>query len=685
MTVTGRWARLIAAAGVLSALAAARAHETDHFTPPPPRPFADLGPYFTGTLYDKLAGAVAQTNGRIAAAVKRAGATVGARGPDSAELRQLRSPDTIARAVCEQFGVAGFYITDLDLSIRDGTLQRRYPGLTVAYWPSPCVYDRALVVPIDPRKLYILWRASVFSIDGVRLASDKVGHFVHHGYNYYIEYRAAQRAGCDEAECRRRAVALATGGHVFFSERMLLGTLTSGVVSNADLAANYVGLLFYLNLTQEVRVRGEPRPALLRLENGLWRLAPHVQRQGDFFTVFMSDHLDEALNPNLYDALTAAVMRGVVTPWCAELRSNYVDANGEPRPPGWFQRRAEELRTYYGEDYGNVGPADTLIGIAPVCDCAVAPPDNAVVQLHAAVSAGDAGQVDALLARGTDMNARLAGEYAAWGTPGDTALHAAVRAGQAALTARLLRAGADKESRTLRAATPLHLAAADPECAGVLLDAGADPNVRDALGRTPLHRAVRARAPGVVRRLVAAGAQTAATDCDGQTPLHEAVRAGAVEITAILLAHRADPRVAGLYGEAPLHLAAQAGRLELVAKLLDAGAPASPADEFGRTPLHRAAAAGHGEVAALLVARGADVRAADTDRTTPLHLAARGGDAALVDLLLERGADRAARNGLGRTPAAEAGAAGHTAIVERLEPPRRGRRTAARPGGSAAP
>jgi ankyrin repeat protein len=554
------------------------------------------------------------------------------------------------------------------------------------------VYDRALIVPIDPRKFYILWRASVICVDGVRLGTDKIGHFIHHGYNYYVAYRAAQRAGCDDAECRRRAAAIATGGHLFFSERMLLGTLTSGVVSNADLAANYLGLLFYLNLTQAVRVRGVPRPALLKLEDGQWRLAPHVRPDGDFFTVFMCDHMDEALNPNLYDGLTAAVLRQVVTPWCSELRRQYTDANGEPRPPGWFRRRAEELRTYYGEDYGYCGPADTLIGIAPVCDCGGvprsplrdpkdAPAGDAVARLHAACTAGDAPAVEALLAAGAAVNAPLAAEDAAWGCAGDTALHAAVRGGQAALAARLLRAGADPSARTLRAATPLHLAAADEGCAAALLDAGTDPNARDALGRTPLHRAVRAGQPGVVRQLLAAGARPAAADCDGQTPLHEAVRAGSPELVALLLAHHAAPAAAALYGETPLHLAAQTGRTDLAGQLLDGGAGPSAADEFGRTPLHRAVAAGHGQAAALLLARGADVRAADVNGTTGLHLAARAGDAALVELLLKHGADRSARSAQGRTPLAEARAAGHAAVAARLEGPRGAGQSARLRGG----
>lgn len=643
-------------AALLAPMPGGHAYETDHFTPPPPRPFADLGPYFTGLMCDKLAAAAAQTNARIIEAHRR-----GAAG----ELDRLRTPDAIAQAVCRQFGVAGFYITDLDLSLREPGFQRRYPGLTVAYWPSPCVYDRALLVPIDPRKFYLLWRASVINIGGVRVGTDKIGHFIHHGYNHYLAYRAAQRAGRDDAASRRAAAAIATGGHLFFSERMLLGTLTSGVVSNGDLAANYIGMLFHLNLTEEVRVRGVPRPPLLRLEDGLWRPAPHVHPQSDFFTVFIDDHMDEALNPNLYDGLTAAGLRGVVTNWCAALRAWYADANGEPRPPGWFRRRAQELRAYYGEDYGHIG-GDGSVGLATVCDCAAEPPADPVVQLHAALAAGDVRRVDALLAAGGDPNALLAPEYAAWGVPGDTALATAVRHGRAGLLERLVRAGADVNTRTLRGSTALHLAAEDAAGTAVLLRTGADALARDALGRTPLHRAVQAGQLDVARLLLEAGVDPNASDCDGQTPLHDAVRNGALELVRLLLDHGAAVDATGLYGETALHVAAQTGRLKVVRLLLDSRAPPGPRDEFGTTPLHRAVAAGHDAVAHVLIRRGADVNTPDVNGTTPLHLAARTGSADLLDTLLQHGADPTARNALGRTPPAEARAAGRAALAERL-------------------
>lgn len=668
---------LLAALGTAAFLApvpGGHAHETDHFTPPPPRPFADLGPYFTGLMCDKLAAAAAQTNVRIIEAQRR-----GAAG----ELDQLRTPDAIAQAVCQQFGVAGFYITDLDLSLRDPVFRRRYPGLTVAYWPSPCVYDRALLVPIDPRKLYLLWRASVINIGGVRVGTDKIGHFIHHGYNYYLAYRAARRAGRDDAECRREAAAIATGGHLFFSERMLLGTLTSGVVSNGDLAANYIGLLFYLNLTEEVRVRGVPRPALLRLEDGLWRLAPHVHSQSDFFTVFIDDHMDEALNPNLYDGLTAAIMRGVITKWCAALRAWYADVNGEPRPPGWFRRRAEELHTYYGEDYGHIG-GDGLVGLATVCDCAAELPADPVAQLHAALGAGDLRRVDALLTAGINPNALLSPEYAALGIPGDAPLATAIRNGQARLLERLLRAGADLNARTLRGTTALHLAAGDAACTAVLLRAGADVQARDALGRTPLHRAVQKGQLDVARLLLKAGVDPNASDCDGQTPLHDAVRNGSLELVRLLLDHGAAVDATGLYGETALHVAAQTGRQELVGLLLDAGAPPGPADEFGSTPLHRAVAGDHESVAHLLLHRGAAVNTPDVNGTTALHLAARTGRADLLDALLEHGANPTARNALGRTPLTEARAAGQAAVVERLARATYGARWSASPVAPAA-
>ena len=51
------------------------------------------------------------------------------------------------------------------------------------------------------------------------------------------------------------------------------GEATVGIYSNADLAANYAGLKFYLNLTRAVDVGGASLPPVLVRADGKWLLA----------------------------------------------------------------------------------------------------------------------------------------------------------------------------------------------------------------------------------------------------------------------------------------------------------------------------------------------------------------------------------------------------------------------------
>ena len=85
--------------------------------------------------------------------------------------------------------------------------------------------------------------------------------------------------------------------------------LTTGIRSNADLAANYAGFKFYRNLTEEVRIGDRVMPPMLVRQGPYWRLNDQVQPDSDFFTAFITPHWNEALNPNVYAIVTDARVR----------------------------------------------------------------------------------------------------------------------------------------------------------------------------------------------------------------------------------------------------------------------------------------------------------------------------------------------------------------------------------------
>jgi hypothetical protein len=67
-------------------LAPAGAHESEQYTLPVGRQFADLGPYFSRIVYDAIVGAVAETNSEIAATLEER--------PGSKSLVELHSSDS---------------------------------------------------------------------------------------------------------------------------------------------------------------------------------------------------------------------------------------------------------------------------------------------------------------------------------------------------------------------------------------------------------------------------------------------------------------------------------------------------------------------------------------------------------------------------------------------------------------
>jgi len=80
-------------------------------------------------------------------------------------------------------------------------------------------------------------------VHGVRIGTDKMAHFFSGGSSYYALYRRARRQGMSAEEAERTVI-----DRGIFSEQTYLGYGTSGVLSPADLEANYRGMTFYLGL-----------------------------------------------------------------------------------------------------------------------------------------------------------------------------------------------------------------------------------------------------------------------------------------------------------------------------------------------------------------------------------------------------------------------------------------------------
>ncbi|GHU16644.1 hypothetical protein FACS189472_02140 [Alphaproteobacteria bacterium] len=288
---------------------------------------------------------------------------------------------------------------------------------------------------------------------------------------------------------------------------------------------------------------------------------------------------------------------------------------------------------------------------------------KATEKLHKAAADGNAEDIETLLARGADVNAK--------DSNGRTPLHKAAASGHLKEAELLLTYGASIFAKNKYDSTPLDeakdfgranivqilqelknaseellLSAVDwqPEDIDPLLAKGADVNAKDGKDNTPLHLAAIYGPTEVAELLLDRGADVYAKNNKGNTPLHLAAKSGQTEIARLLLTNGADVNAKGtLDRDNPIRYN---GNNSIMPSLEELNLISSRND----TPLHFAAQSGQTEIAELLLARGADVNASGLLDYTPLHLAAYYGEYNIVKLLLDNGADINAKDIYGKEP-----------------------------------
>lgn len=642
----------------------ASAHETDNFTMPPEREFADWGAIWTRIIHRGLESGADHTNARIRRAVEA--------GAPEAYVQRLRRAETVQRAIRRAFPPTLTLIDDIDRLVVTEQARMRFPGKLTQYRPFEYIYSHSSF-PLDPRQIFKLWRARHMKIHGVHLGSDKIGHFLSKGDIYYRIYRDKLRKGQSRDDAIAATVAVGVGNDLFLSEKRMLGYWSSGVLSQADLAADYLGLKFYMNLTEPVRIAGETRPPMLEMVDGYWRLADHVRIDTDFFGVFISDHMNEALNPNLMEPMMRRPVRQQIERGCAPLLERYSDRFGNRRSRQWFERTMHELSSYFGADYGHRKRFDEMVSISEVCFPVHEYQDmherSALgrTALHQAAADGDTGKVRELLASGADPDVRVQSKEDYSSEWGNRPLHYAARKDHKRVVEMLLSAGAEVNAANDRGVTPTHRAVQiGGDSLELLLRWGADVGARDERGRAPLHWASTYPRLEVIERLIEVGADVGARDHEGRTPLHYAAQWGQLPVMEMLLDAGAELDARASFAVTPTFLAAWHGKELAVRALLEVGADADACDDTGRTPLHAAAAGMHTSVAEVLIAGGATVDRSDAFGFTPLHEAARRNNTRLIDVLIEAGADYHADDHLERTPLHVAAMRNHKAAVNRL-------------------
>jgi len=542
--------------------APAAAHETDQYTLPVGRDFADLGPHFSRIVYDAIVGAVDETNAEITKVVEN--------GEPRFKLDVLQSPDYIAGKVQLHLFIAMPTNELLDMQLASDAVVSQFPGLVTVYQSQRSIYNDPLFL-IDLTKIVRTFlRAGSVSVGGTVFGTDKFIHFINLGRINHAKYETLRQRGLSVSDATRSAVK-STSRNWLTSEDGLLGMWTTGIRSNGDLAANYAGLRFYRNLTEEVSIGRRTKPPMLVREGELWRV--RIEPDSDFFTAFITPHWNETLNPNRYVGYTRGRIRSLVRERCADTLEWYPDERRQRMGKAQFEAIEEELATYFGEDYDHRSGKE--FGLANVCFATSSASTSAPLSVTEQAATATGPSPDALgrtvlwwAARSGDVErlreaAPQRAELDAADHDGETSLHAAIRAGSAEAVGELLSLGADPNRAAAYGVTPLMLASAggNTVLAGMLLGAGAEPNQRDLFGSTALFNASLRGNTALTELLLDMGADPRLEDDAGNTALRLATQGGKQAVVAALLARGADSGTRSAAGPSPEAQARQRGHV----------------------------------------------------------------------------------------------------------------------------
>lgn len=546
----------------------APAHESEQYSLPEGRDFAELGPHFTQIVHAALVAAVADAN--------RSAAQAGI-GDDP-----LQAADFIAARVWERLFLAFPTNELLDASLSSATLQAQYPGLVTLHWPASWIYDDPMLLLDVSKFVRTFFRAGTVSANGIPFGTDKIIHFVNLGRIYHVKYIAGLQQGLSPEQATEEAIA-ATSRNPLTSENGLLGLASTGIRSNGDLAANYAGLLFYRNLSEPVRIGDGMRPPLLLRDGDHWQVL--AQPDSDFFTAYISPHWNEVLNPNTYLGYVGDRVREQIRQRCEQTLDNYRDPRGRLRSQLQFAQIEADLALVDGGGYDHETDTDANVSVAALCfDASEAAAPRADDDPADGVGGDALGRTPlwwaARLGR-PEQAAAMSLWPAQLNQPdidGETPLHAATRAPSLAMLQWLLAHGADPNPAALYGVTPLLLAAerGNGHAAAALLKAGADPDRQGPFGATALHLSVMRGHAQLTDLLLATGARPTIPDDLGNTALHMAAAHGDAWQAQRLLAAGADPDARNAWGARPAEEALRQGHGALARRL--AGAHEAPSE-----------------------------------------------------------------------------------------------------------
>ncbi len=316
--------------------------ETDQFDVPA-KQLIDLGPVVSTKIAAELQRVIKHANATRAEELQLA-ATSPSRAWQKAHLDRACaavSQPVLAKALYEAISGGSMYECRIESWLRDDRSTR--PAFMLPMSVSDSIYGTDLF----HRPLLMLQLAPTIRLYDQYAGTDKVGHFAQEGYEYYRRYLDARMEGRSEADAVKEAVNVGVD-----EEHGIFGEAIIGVYSNADLAANYSGFLFYRNLMEPIRIGTTELPPLIVWEGDHLKLTERAS--GNLLKPFVTEHWNEAMNPCRY----ADHWRSNVRERIARRVDGWMAFNHST--PQIEAERLQRVQTFYGQNYGHGGLRDVI-------------------------------------------------------------------------------------------------------------------------------------------------------------------------------------------------------------------------------------------------------------------------------------------------------------------------------------
>jgi hypothetical protein len=185
----------------------------------------------------------------------------------------------------------------------------RFPDLSVSY--REYVRQSAFSMCVPP---FILPMGRTYRVGDVYFGIDKIGHFLGFGRRGFRQYQMLIKKGYSDKQAEELVIL-----HGFIMERFLVGNVTDGIFSYADLEANYQGVMMAIELARTDN-------SYFKIIDGNWALVRTIDIQP-----FITPGFDETYNPNHYMSPRKKQV-------FKEIRERYCDALKSPTALERFSR-----------------------------------------------------------------------------------------------------------------------------------------------------------------------------------------------------------------------------------------------------------------------------------------------------------------------------------------------------------